>query len=83
MMSNGLLERTDTTMINVLITIPHNFKANSKDRLARLSFACNSAVNKSTGFTCFYLMFERKLGISVLEKIYCYATLKKKKVLES
>ena len=82
-MSNGLLERIDTTMINVLITIPDNFKAKSKDWLAKLTFACNSTVNKSTGFTCLYLMFERESGISILEKIYCYATLKKKKVLDS
>ena len=62
-MSNGLLERIDTTMINVLITIPDNFKANSKDRLAKLTFACNSTVNKSTGFTCLYLKRMRNINI--------------------
>ena len=36
-MSNGLPEKMDTTMINALITIPDNFKANWKDRLAKLT----------------------------------------------
>ena len=36
-MSNGLPENMDTTMIKALITIPDNFKANWKDRLAKLT----------------------------------------------
>ena len=63
LMCNGLLERIDTTMINVLITIPDNFKANSKDRLAKLTFACNSTVSKSTGFTGLYLKRIRNINI--------------------
>ena len=81
-MSNGLPERMDTTMINALKTLPDNFKVNWKDRLAKLTFAYYSTVNKSTGFTRFYLMFRRESRISILEIIYCYITLKKKKELE-
>ena len=62
-MSNGSPERMDTTMINVLKTIPDNLKANWKDWLAKLTFAYNSTVNKSTGFTRFYLMFGRESRI--------------------
>ena len=57
LMSNGLPEKMDTTMINALITIPDNFKANWKDWLAKLT--------------------------PILEKTYCYVTLKKKKLPES
>ena len=81
-MSNGLPERMDTTMINVLKTLPDNFKANLKDRLAKLTFAYYGTVNKLTGFTRFYLMFRRESRISILEIIYCCITLKKKKELE-
>ena len=38
-MSNALPERMDTTMINVLKTIPDNFKANWRDQLAKRAFA--------------------------------------------
>ena len=81
-MSNGLPERMDTTMINALKTLPDNFKANWKDRLAKLTFAYYSTVNKLTRFTHFYLMFRRESRISILEIIYCCITLKKKKELE-
>ena len=81
-MSNGLPERIDKTMINVLKTLPDNSKANLMDWLAKLTFAYYSTVNKSTGFTSFYVMFTRESRISILEIIYCYITLKKKKELE-
>ena len=74
-MSNGLPERIYTTMINVLKTIPANFKANWKDQLAKLTFPYNSTVKKSTGFVPFDLMFGAVSRISILEKIYCYMTL--------
>ena len=82
-MSNALPERMDTAMINVLKTIPDNSKVNWKDQLAKRTFAYNSTVNNSDGFTRYYLMFGRESRISILEKIYCYVTLKKRKVLES
>ena len=81
-MSNGLPERIDKTMINVLKTLPDNSKANLMDWLAKLTFAYYSTGNKSTGFTSFYLMLRRESRISILEIIYCYITLKKKKELE-
>ena len=69
----------DTTMINVLKTLPDSSKANLMDWLAKLTFAYYSTVNKQTGFTRFYLMFRRESRISILEIIYYYITLKKKK----
>ena len=48
LMSNGVTERMDTTMINALMTIPDNFKVYWKDWLAKLTFVYNSTVNKST-----------------------------------
>ena len=82
-MSNALPERMDTTMINMLKTIPDNFKANWRDQLAKRALAYDSTVNKSNGFTRYYVMLGRESRISVLEKIYRYVTLKKRKVLES
>ena len=82
-MSNGLSERIDTAMFDVLKTRLDNFKANWKDQLAKLTFAYNNTVNKSSGFTHFYLMFGRALRMSILDKISCYVTLKKKEELES
>ena len=82
LMSNGVTERMGTTMINALITTPDNLNVNWKDRLDKLIFVYNSTVNKSAWFTCFYLMFGRESTIWILEKIYCYVTLKKKKLLE-
>ena len=82
-MSNGLSERIDTAMFDVLKTRLDNFKANWKDQLAKLTFAYNNTVNKSPGFTHFYLMFGRALRMSILDKISCYVTLKKKEELES
>ena len=81
-MRNGLPERMDTTMINVLKKLTDNSKANWKDLLAKMTFAYYSTVNKSTGFTRFYLVFRRESRISILEIIYCCITLKKKKELE-
>ena len=42
-----------------MITSTDNFKCNWKDHLAKLTFAYDSTVNKSTGFTPFYLMLGR------------------------
>ena len=75
-MSNALPERMDTTMINVLKTIPDNVKANWRDQLAKRAFAYDSTVNKSNGFTRYYVMLGRESRISVLEKIYCYWEIK-------
>ena len=48
LISNGITERMGTTMINVLMAIPDNFKVNWKNRLVKLTFVYNSTVNKST-----------------------------------
>ena len=82
-MSNGLSERIDTAVFDMLTTRLDNFKANWKDQLAKLTFAYNTTVNKSSGITHFYLMFGRALRMSILDKISCYVTLKKKEELES
>ena len=82
-MSNDVPERIGKTMFDVLKIRLDNFKANWKDQLIKLTFAYNSTVNKSSGFTHFYLIFGRALRMSILDKISCYVTLKKKEELES
>ena len=57
--SNGQCERANRTIINMLKSIPENEKKNWKDHLAKLMFAYNSTVNKTTQFSPFFLLFGR------------------------
>ena len=58
-MGDGQVERMNRTIINMLRAIPENEKKKWKSHLPKLSFAYNSTVNKTTGFSPFYLMFGR------------------------
>ena len=59
LMGDGQPERMNRTIINMLKTLGDKEKANWKDHIGKLAFAYNSTVNKSTGFSPFYLMFGR------------------------
>ena len=56
---DGKVERFNRTLINMLRSIPESQKKNWKAYLPKLMFAYNSTVNKSTGFSPFYLLFGR------------------------
>ena len=58
-MGNGQCERMNRTILNMLKTLPENYKVNWKDHVKKLVFAYNSTVNKTTGFSPHYLMFGR------------------------
>ena len=59
-MGNGQSERFNKTLINMLKTIPEADKKNWKIYLSKLTFAYNSTVNKTTGFSPYFLLFGRQ-----------------------
>jgi transposase InsO family protein len=64
-MGDPIVERYNRTLLNMLKSIPENAKNNWKDHLATLTFAYNSTVHKSTGFSPFYLMFGRESRLPI------------------
>ena len=64
-MGDGQPERMNRTLINMLKCLGENEKANWKDHLPKLAFAYNSTINKSTGFSPFYLMFGRESRLPI------------------
>ena len=58
-MGDGQTERMNRTIINMLKTLGEKEKENWKDLLPKLAYAYNSTVNKSTGYSPYYLMFGR------------------------
>ena len=64
-MGDGQVERCNRTIINMLKALPEREKKNWKYHLPKLSFAYNSTVNKTTGFSPFYLMFGRESKLPI------------------
>ena len=52
-MGDGQPERMNRTLINMLKCLSKTEKSNWKDHVPKLAFACNSVVNKTTGFSPF------------------------------
>ena len=59
-MGNGLCERMNRTILNMLKTLPKSFKSNWKDHIKKLTFAYNNTKHKSTNFTPHFLLFGRE-----------------------
>ncbi len=64
-MGDGMVERLNRTAQNMLKAIPERMKKRWKDLLPKLAFAYNSTVNKSTGYSPFFLMFGRNSRLPV------------------
>ena len=64
-MGYGMVERLNRTAQNMLKSIPESMKKRWKDLLPKLAFAYNSTVNKSTGYSPFFLMFGRNSRLPV------------------
>ena len=64
-MGDGMVERLNRTVQNMLKAIPEQEKMRWKDHLPKLAFAYNSTVNKSTGYSPFFLMFGRNSRLPV------------------
>ena len=66
--SNGSCKQFNSTLINMLGTLPKEKKANWKDQLATLVHVYNCTRSTATGFCPYYLMYGRqpKLPIDIL-----------------
>ncbi len=59
--SDGMVERFNRTMLDMLATAAANHPFDWEDHLRPLCLAYNSSVHATTGFTPFYLMFGRQV----------------------
>ena len=64
-MGDGQVERFNRTLCNMLKAIPESEKKNWKDYLPKLTFAYNSTINKTTGYSPFFLMFGRESRLPI------------------
>ena len=64
-MGNGLTERTNRSLINMLKTLEGSEKNNWPKHLAKLSYAYNVTVNKTTGFSPHFLLFGRSPRLAI------------------
>ena len=64
-MGDGQVERMNRTLCNMLKSLPENGKHDWKKYLQKLAFAYNSTINKSTGFSPFFLMFGRQSRLAI------------------
>ena len=62
---NGLTERTNRTLQNMLKTLEKSEKNNWPKHLAKLSYAYNVTVNKTTGFSPYSLFFGREPRLAI------------------
>ena len=74
--TNGQCERFNATLISMLGTLPTHAKKNWQEWVATLKYAYNCTVSPVTGFSPYFLMFERTpklpldidLGIPMVEQ---------------
>ena len=64
-MGDGKTERMNPTIINMPNTLNETEKVRWKDHLPKLVFAYNSTINKSTGYSAFFLMFGQSSKLPV------------------
>ena len=64
-MGDGQPERMNRTLLNMLKCLSKAEKLNWKDHVTKLAFAYNSTVNKTTGFSPFFLMFGRESRLPI------------------
>ena len=64
-MGDGQAERLNRTVCNMLKSLSESAKKDWRNHLPKLAFAYNSTINKTTGFSPFYLMFGRESRLPI------------------
>ena len=64
-MGNGMCERFNKTLLNMLGTLNGHQKSDWKSYVPTLTHAYNGATHKSIGFAPFYLMYGRQPRLAV------------------
>ena len=64
-MGNGMVERFNKTLLNMLGTLEESQKTDWKSYVSTMTHAYNAAVHDSTGFSPFFLMFGRHPRLAV------------------
>ena len=64
-MGNGMVERFNQTLLNMMATLNEKQKGDWKSFVPSLTHAYNAAVHESTGFSPFYLMFGRHPRLAI------------------
>ena len=62
---DGQVERTNRTLDGMLKSLGKNEKKNWSKFIPKLAFAYNSTINKSTGFSPFFLMYGRESRLPI------------------
>ena len=64
-MVNGMVERYNKTLLNMLRTLSDNQKSDWKSHVFTMTHAYNAAEHESTGYAPFYLMFGRHPRLAI------------------
>ena len=64
-MGNGMVERFNKTLLNMLGTLEEDKKSDWKSHVSTMTHAYNAAIHDSTGFSPFFLMFGRHPRLAV------------------
>ena len=64
-MGNGMVERFNRTLLNMLGTMSEKQKSDWKSHVPTLTHAYNAAMHESTGFSPFFLMFGRHSRLAI------------------
>ena len=64
-MGNGMVERYNKTLLNMLRTLSDNQKSDWKSHVSTMTHAYNATEHESTGYAPFYLMFGRHQRLAI------------------
>ena len=71
-MGNGMVERFNKTLLNMMGTLSEDKKGNWAAHVSTLTHAYNAAIHESTGFPPYFLMFGRHPRLAILLSYECF-----------